>query len=92
MVIDTTGLNDKTVLDAFGHPHSDALHLRERVRRRDFGHLDIQLTIEDPKMYTRPFDIKYTELLQADSDILEYVCEENERDSKRLRPTSRTQE
>jgi len=84
LVIDTTGLNDKTVLDAFGHPHSDALHLRERVRRRDFGHLDIQLTIEDPKMYTRPFDIKYTELLQADSDILEYVCEENERDSQHL--------
>jgi hypothetical protein len=84
LVIDTTGFNEKTVLDAMGHPHSDALHLTERVRRHDFGHLDVQLTIDDPKIYTRPFTIKYTDLLQADTDILELVCEENERDQTHM--------
>ena len=77
-------LNDKTVLDAMGHPHSEALHLTERYHRRDFGHLDVQLTVDDPKVYTRPFTIKYTELFQPDTDILEAVCEENERDVKHM--------
>ena len=49
-----------------------------------FGHLDIQLTIDDSKIYSRPFAIKNTELLQPDSDVLEYVCEENEKDARHL--------
>src|SRR5215469_6809327 len=52
LVVETAGFNDKTVLDAMGHPHSDALHVIERYRRRDFGHLDVETTIDDPKMYT----------------------------------------
>jgi hypothetical protein len=84
LVIDTVGFNDKTRLDAMGHPHSEALHLTERYHRRDFGHMDVEVTIDDPKMYTRPFTIKYTELLQPDTDILEYVCEENEKDLSHL--------
>lgn len=84
LVVDTTGFNDKTVLDAFGNPHSDALHLTERYHRRDYGHLDIELTVDDPKIYTKPFTVKYTDKLLADSDILEYVCEENEKDARHL--------
>lgn len=84
LVIDTVGFNDKTRLDAMGHPHSDALHLTERYRRRDFGHMDVEVTINDPKMYAKPFTIKYTTLLLPDTDILEYVCEENEKDSRHL--------
>jgi hypothetical protein len=84
LVVDTTGFNDKTVLDAFGNPHSDALHLTERYHRRDYGHLDVELTVDDPKIYTKPFTIKYTDLLLPDSDILEYVCEENEKDARHL--------
>ena len=84
LVVDTTGFNDKTTLDALGHPHSEALHLTERYRRRDFGHLDVELTIDDPVIYTRPFTVKYTDVLQADTDILESVCEENERDVKHI--------
>ena len=80
LVVDTVGFNDRSWLDVFGHPHSDALHLVERFRRRDFGHLDVQITIEDPKTFTRPFTIKFTERLLADSDVIESFCSENERD------------
>jgi hypothetical protein len=56
------------------------LHIQERFRRRDFGHMDLQITIDDPKMYTKPFTIKVTQLLLPDSDILESFCAENEKD------------
>lgn len=56
------------------------LHLTERYRRRDFGHMDVEVTVDDPPMYTRPFTIKFTEVLQADTDILETFCNENEKD------------
>lgn len=84
LLIDAVGFNDKTRLDAMGHPHSEALHLTERYHRRDFGHLDVATTIDDPKIYTKPFTIRYTELLQPDTDILEYVCQENERDQTHM--------
>jgi hypothetical protein len=80
LVVDTVGFNDKGWLDASGHPHSEALHVTERFHRRDFGHLDVQVIIDDPKVYTKPFSVKFTELLLPDSDILEYFCAENERD------------
>jgi len=80
LVVETAGFNDKSWLDGMGHPHSEAMKVWERYRRRDFGHLDVEITIEDPKMYTKPFTIKVTHLLEADSDILEYFCAENEKD------------
>jgi hypothetical protein len=83
LVVDSAGFNDRSWLDAFGHPHSEGLRIQERFHRRDFGHMDLQLTIDDPKMYTRPFTIKVTEVLIPDSDILEYVCE-NETDRSHL--------
>jgi hypothetical protein len=55
--------NDKSWLDVAGHPHSDALRIEERFHRRDFGHMDLQVTVDDLKMYTKPFTIKVTELL-----------------------------
>jgi hypothetical protein len=79
LVVDSAGFNDRSWLDAFGHPHSEALRIQERFHRRDFGHMDLQLTIDDPKMYTRPFTIRVTEVLVPDSDILEYVCEKTRR-------------
>jgi len=80
LVVDTIGFNDNAWLDAAQHPRSEALHMVERYRRRDFGHLDAEVTFNDPKFYTKPFSIKVTHLLQADSDILENVCGENEKD------------
>ena len=47
------GFNDKSWLDGVGHPHSEALHVTERFHRRDFGHLDVEVTIDDPKVYTK---------------------------------------
>ena len=84
LVVDTAGFNDKSWLDSRGHPHSEDLRIRERFHRRNFGHMDLQLTIEDAKMYTRPFTIKATELLIPDSDILESICNENEKDRAHL--------
>jgi hypothetical protein len=84
LVVQTAGFNDKSWLDAIGHTHSDALRIQERFRRRDFGHMDLQITIDDPKTFTKPFTIKVSHLLVPDSDILETVCAENERDRAHL--------
>ena len=83
-VVETAGFNDKTPLDTMLHPHSDALRLTERFRRRDFGHLDIEMTFDDPKMYRKPFTIKVPHNLLADSDIFESFCGENEKDRAHL--------
>jgi hypothetical protein len=80
LVVDTVGFNDKGWLDGMGHPRSEALHVVERFHRRDFGHLDVELTIDDPKVYAKSFSVKFTELLQPDSDVTEYFCNENEKD------------
>jgi hypothetical protein len=84
LIVDAAGFNDETWLDSGGHPHSGALHVRELFHRRDFGHMDLDVTIDDPKMYTKPFTIAVTELLLPDSDILESVCNENEKDLAHL--------
>ena len=84
LVVDTRGFNDKTWLDAVGHPHSEDLHVTERYRRRDFGHIDEQITIDDPRTYTKPFSVKVTYRLLPDTDILEWYCAENEKDIKHL--------
>jgi hypothetical protein len=83
LVVETAGFNDKTWLDGMRHPHSDALHVLERFRRRDFGHLDYEITFDDPKIYTRPFTVKIPHELLPDSDIFENYCE-NEKDRKHL--------
>jgi len=80
LVVDTIGFNDRAWLDAFGHPRSESMHITERYRRRDFGHMDLEITFDDPKYYTRAFSIKIVLNLVPDSDLLEYVCNENERD------------
>ena len=80
LVVETAGFNDKTRLDGMGHPHSEALRLVERYHRRDFGHMGVELTFDDPQLYTKPFTVKVTQELLADSDIFEYFCNENEKD------------
>lgn len=84
LVVETTGFNDKGWLDGFGHPRSEALRIQERFRRRDFGHMDVQVTIDDPKLYARSFGFKYTMDLVPDTEIGEYVCAENEKDRAHL--------
>ena|ERR1700722_12075384 len=79
--VETTGFTEASWLDLSGHPRSESMRVHERYRRRDFGHIDLEITIEDPKYYTHPFSMKAALNLLPDSDILEYVCLENEKDS-----------
>ena len=82
-VVETAGFNDQTYLDDGGHPHSDAYRSTERFRRRDYGHLEMEITIDDPKMYTKPWKVTIPFELFADNELMESVCE-NELDFKRL--------
>lgn len=78
LVVDTIGFNDKTWLDLLGHlPHTDALHLVERIRRIDHDTLVEDFTIEDPKAYTKPWTAQKFFKLKPDWQIQEYVCTEN---------------
>jgi hypothetical protein len=84
LVVESTGFSDRVWLDGDkGHPSSDALHVTERFRRTDFGHLEIQVTLDDPKAFTKPWMIKQSLNLLPDTELLENVCE-NERDTNHL--------
>jgi hypothetical protein len=84
LVVDSTGFNDQESILPGRRPHSDALHIIERFRRPDFGYLEIQYTIEDPKIYTKPWIIKQHNHLTPDTELLEKFCNENEKDLKHL--------
>jgi hypothetical protein len=85
LVVDAAGFNDRTRLDTSGHPHTERMRLQERFHRRDFGHMDLTVTVDDPEMYTKPLSYTVTEVLLPDSDVLETVCNENEKDLAHLR-------
>ena len=82
-VIMTAGFSDQAWLDSAGHPVTESLRITERLHRRDFGHRDFEMTIDDPKAFTRPFTMKATRLLAPDTDLLEDVCE-NEIDKRHM--------
>jgi hypothetical protein len=83
LVVDTAGINENTWLDDGGHPHSDALHVVERFRRPDFGHMQVQVTIDDTKAYTKPWTVTIPWAYLPDSDLLDWVCE-NEKDFRHI--------
>ena len=66
-------------LDNAGHPNTARLRVTERFRRRDFGHMDIDITIDDPGAYAKPWTVTLPLLYQADTELLEYICNENNR-------------
>ncbi len=82
-VVDSIGFNDQTYIDDGGHPHTEAYHSTERFHRRDFGHMDYEITIDDPKAYTRPWKVTMPFELFPDNELMESVCE-NEKDFERL--------
>jgi len=86
LVVDTVGFNGKTWLDLAGHPTSDQLHVIERYSRPVFGELKLDITIEDPVMYTKPWKVTELMPLMVGEDLIEYVCAENERDVRHLVP------
>jgi hypothetical protein len=88
LVVDTRGFNGKTWLDQPGKPATDALHVIERFRRKDFGHMEIQITIDDPKAYTKPWTVTEQAHLLTDTELLEFICNENNVDLGHLKAKS----
>jgi len=84
LVVDTIGMNDRTWLDAAGHQHGEQLHVTERYTRTDSNTLRIEATIEDPEYYTKPWTVVTQATWYPNQEILEYICQENNRDLKHL--------
>ena len=83
-VVETAGFNDQTWLDNGGHPHTDALQVTERYRRRNFGNMELEVTIDDPKAYTKPWkSVTVHFKLLPDTELIEHICE-NEKDAPHL--------
>jgi hypothetical protein len=83
LVVDTAGFNDRTWLDFAGHPHTEALMMTERFSRPRFGRLDLQVTMKDLAVYSAPITLPAGGNLVPDTDLIEYVCE-NEKDRAHL--------
>jgi len=79
-IVETRGFNDRTPIDGMGHPRSEEMHVTERYHRRDFGHLDTELTFDDPTLYRRAFTVKISYNLIPNYDIFEMFCTQNEKD------------
>ena len=84
LIVTSIGFTDRSWLDALGHVHSEAMRVTERMRRRDFGHTDVEITIDDANAYLRAFTIAFTKVLMPDDDVLELYCTENERDAEHI--------
>ena len=84
LVVETNGFRDGLWLDTGGSPLTDAARITERFRRVNYGTLEIELTIDDPKAYTKPWTIKVTQILAPDTELLDYICLENEKDVQHL--------
>ncbi|HEY7335373.1 MAG TPA: hypothetical protein VH639_10850 [Bryobacteraceae bacterium] len=89
LVVQTAGFNDRTWLDMVGHPHSERLRVTEKFRRADFGHMQVQVTYDDPETMIKPLTISVGVNYAADTDMLEYVCNEDERDTEHLVGTAK---
>jgi hypothetical protein len=84
LVVETSGFRDGIWMDTHGDPITDAAKITERMRRPDFGHLEFAITVDDPKAYTKPFTFRLRQNLQLDTDLIDYVCLENEKDLPHL--------
>ena len=86
LVIDTTGYNDKSWLSLTGIPHTEKLHTVERIRRSDYGHIEVEITMEDSEAFTGPWKRTFTATLAPpDEEIMEFICTENNRDANHYR-------
>lgn len=85
LVIDTIGLRDDTWIDWSGSVLTEAAKVREEIRRPDFGHLVIQVTVDDPKAYTKPWSVTLKQRIVVDTDLIDEICLENEQFLKRLK-------
>ena len=84
LIVETVGLRDGLWADFYGSPLTDQARMTERFRRPTYGTLEIQVTIDDPKAYTRPWTVSVNQRIALDTDLLEYACLENEKDVPHL--------
>jgi hypothetical protein len=84
LVVDSRGFNGKLWLDQLGRPSTEALHVTERFHRKDFGHMELHITIDDPKAYSKPWTVTEQVHLLPDTELLEFICNENNRDLSHL--------
>lgn len=84
LVIESNGFKDRSWLDMGGHPHTEALHTTERYHRTSLGYMDVQVTFDDPNAYAKPWTISFVANLAPDTEMLEYVCGEDEKDRAHL--------
>jgi hypothetical protein len=84
LVIDTIGLRDDTWIDWNGSVVTEAAKIREEIRRPDFGHLEIRVTVDDPKAYTKPWSVTLKQKIVVDTDLIDEICLENEQFIKYL--------
>jgi hypothetical protein len=84
LVVETTGFRDDLWLDVEGSPLTSTGKVTERFHRPNFGHLDIDITVEDPKAYTHPWTIRIADRLMLNTELIEFVCNENERSDAHL--------
>jgi hypothetical protein len=85
LVVDTIGLRDDTWIDWNGSVVTEAAKVREEIRRPDFGHLDITITVDDPKAYTKPWTVKLRQRIVVDAELIDEVCLENEQFVQRMK-------
>ncbi len=84
LVVETTGFRDDVWLDINGSPLTNAGKMIERFRRPNYGSLEIEVTIDDPKVYTKPFTVKVNQRLMPDTELIEFICNENDRSGPHL--------
>ena len=84
LVVETIGLNGKPWMDIHGHPTSESTKVTERYHRDDFGHLTLQITVEDPTLYTKPWTATFNKVFVADTEMLDQICAEGEKDIKHI--------
>jgi hypothetical protein len=84
LVIDTVGFNDRFWFDFAGHPHTERMHTIERFRRPDVNTLEYEVTIDDPGAYTAPFTLYGTHSYASDTELMEYICNENNQDVEHI--------
>jgi hypothetical protein len=85
LVVETIGMRDDSWIDWQGSVVTEAAKVREQIRRPDFGHLEVELTVDDPKAYTKPWSVSIKERLIADAELIDDICLENERSLEHLK-------
>jgi hypothetical protein len=91
LVIDTIGLRDDTWIDWNGSVVTEAAKIREEIRRPDFGHLEIKITVDDPKAYTRPWSATLKQRIVVDAELIDEICLENEKFAERTKDLASSQ-